>query len=143
MPSTLDETSAKFIHLWGASIKDVQSKGGGVPMWTTSDGGGGSAINWSSTNKKMFAFRESVLKSDTQPPTPSTGVRNARQLDVFFLSSDTVQTFVNGCLPNGRFWTGGMSKKSVLARTSLMDDPYSLLHVVSFNIWTFVIAFLV
>jgi len=85
-------------------------------MWTTSDG---SAINRTSRNGKNYAFREFVLESDTHPPGHGCLDRDTfRVSDVF--------TRGRGGLPNQPDDVGqgrGVSKKSVFARTSLMDDP--------------------
>jgi len=48
--------------------------------------------------------------------------------------------YARWCLPNGRCWTGGVSKKSVFDRTSLMDDPLQILIQlipINFNILIF------
>jgi len=82
--------------------------------------GGGSAINRSS--RKKGAFRWSVFECDT--PSPPVDRNIFCVSDVFML--DTVRTSEMGgrgmVCQTDDVGQGG-SKKSVFARTSLMDDP--------------------
>jgi len=87
-------------------------------MWTTSYGGG-SAINRTSRNENKLAFQESVLES--------TGVRIT-----ISLAFRTFLPAIRSGRPRGVCQTNdvgqgrGVSKKSVFAGTSLMDDPLKL-----------------
>jgi len=62
---------------------------------------------------------------DTLPPRVVLNRRPDRNIFQTF-TRDTILTFVNGrlgCLPNGRCWTRGGSKKSLFMLTSLMVHP--------------------
>jgi len=93
----------------------------------TSDGGGGLVIYRTSTND-FFAFREFVLDSDTHLPAPPRPRWSGSQYICAF------QTFLR-VIQSRRPWTrvggvsfkrtmlnnGGVSKKAVFARTSLIE----------------------
>jgi len=96
----------------GSSIKDVRSRGGAVGH--QSDG-----------HKIYFCVSGVRIEVRHPPPLPSTGIRIA----IYF----TFRRFYARCgpdvrgLPNGQCWKGrrGVSKKSVFAKTSLMETFWS------------------
>jgi len=68
---------------------------------------GGSALNRTSTNKKQFELRESVLESDT--PLPTSRLQNILRFGRTFAGYGPDVRGGGGCLPNERCWTGGLA----------------------------------
>jgi len=107
----------------GSSIKDVRSKGEVcVPLWTTSDGGGWGgwklAMNRTSTNKLLFAFWESVLKSDTPPPSP---VHGHPDCNIFCVSDVFTRKYSTDVCGRG----GGVSsKRTMLDRGGVCEGAF-------------------
>jgi len=89
-------------------------------MWTASDEGGGGnqpdvlAIKRTSRNEILLVFREPVLESNTPRPRVSIS-QYIWRFGRFYAGGGVCQT-------NDVGQEGGVSKKSVFARTSLMDD---------------------
>jgi len=115
----------------GPSIKDVRSKGGVCePMWTIAYGRGADKLvgHQADVHKRFISgISESVSESDT--PLPHVHGRPDCNICEF-------RTFYARYGPDVFEREGGVSTKSVFARTSLMDDPLLLYYKKTYIVYT-------
>jgi len=105
-------------------------------MWTTSDGGGGGCLQSTAHQETKFVWRFG-RPYWTPPCTRASGSQYIVRFGRF--SRYTLRTSETG-VPNGRCWTGvGVSKKSVFASMSLMDDPLGLIIRLGFITYQIII----
>jgi len=115
-------------------LRGHPSKTGVEPMWTTSDGRGGSAINRFNCPQPDVCEWESVSESDTSPPSSSTGIRIAVYLRFGRFLTFLAKVFARTSLMDAVLWN--VSHVHTLSSTLVSVGPNKWISQCGLNKWT-------